>query len=112
MKIYNKLVRDKILDIISSNNESPAFHLLNDEEYLQELHKKLFEEANEFVENDDKEELADVLEVLYAIAKVKHIDLNDVEKIRIEKRQKRGGFENRIFLETVEIKGDNNEKSR
>lgn len=99
---YNKLVRDKIIDIIRSNGENPVYHTLSDEEYLTELHKKLFEEANEFVENDDPEELADLLEVLYAIAKHKNINMQEVENIRINKRKKRGGFEDKIYLEGVE----------
>ena len=52
---YGKLVRDRIIDIIRANGENPIYHTLSDEEYLAELHKKLFEEANEFVENDDPE---------------------------------------------------------
>ena len=99
---YNKLVRDKIIDIIKSNGETPIYHTLNDDDYLDELHKKLIEEANEFIENDDPEELADLMEVVYAIAKLKNINIDEVEKIRIQKREKRGGFENKIYLETVE----------
>ena len=99
---YNKLVRNKIIDIISANGETPIYHTLSDEEYLEELHKKVFEEANEFVENDDPEELADLLEVIYSIAKHKNINMQEVEKIRIKKREKRGGFEGKIYLETVE----------
>ena len=99
---YNKLVRDKIIDIIRKNGENPIYHTLSDEEYLTELHKKLFEEANEFVENDDHEELADLLEVIYAIAKHKNINMEEVEKERLKKREKRGGFEDKIYLEGVE----------
>lgn len=106
-QVYNKLVRDRIVEIIENKGEMPNYHTLSDKEYLDELHKKLFEEANEFIEQDDKEELADVLEVLYAIAKAKKIDLNEVEKIRLEKRQKRGGFDKKLFLETVD---ENNKK--
>ncbi len=103
---YGKLVRDKIVDIIKSNGETPIYHTLSDEEYLAELHKKLFEEANEFVEEDDPEELADLLEVVYAIAKHKKINLDEVEDIRLKKREKRGGFEDKIYLEGVEDKKD------
>lgn len=99
---YGKLVRDRIIDIIRANGEKPIYHTLNDEEYLKELHKKLFEEANEFVEADDPEELADLLEVVYAISKHKNINMEEVEQIRLNKRDKRGGFENKIYLETVE----------
>ncbi|MBQ8430804.1 MAG: nucleoside triphosphate pyrophosphohydrolase [Clostridia bacterium] len=99
---YNKLVRDKIIDIIISNGETHKSRVLSNEEYLEELHRKLFEEANEFIEEDSPEEMADLLEVVYSIAELKNIDLNEVERIRKEKRQKRGGFENKIYLETVE----------
>ena len=99
---YGKLVRDRIIDIIRSNGENPIYHTLSDEEYLKELHKKLFEEANEFVEADAPEELADLLEVVYAIAKHKNISMEEVEKERVKKREKRGGFEDKIYLETVE----------
>ena len=99
---YGKLVRDKIIDIITANGENPIYHTLSDEEYLKELHKKLFEEANEFIEEDSPEELADLLEVVYAIAKHKNIDMKEVEQIRLTKREKRGGFEDKIYLETVE----------
>lgn len=99
---YGKLVRDKIIDIISANGEKPSYHTLSDEEYLAELHKKLFEEAQEFVENDAPEELADLLEVVYAIAKHKNINMQEVEDIRKQKREKRGGFDKKIYLEGVE----------
>lgn len=98
---YGKLVRDKIVDIIRSNGETPIYHTLNDEEYLNELHKKLLEESNEFIFEDDPEELADLIEVVYAIAKHKNINLQDVENIRVEKREKRGGFEKKIYLKDV-----------
>ena len=99
---YGKLVRDRIIDIIRANGENPIYHTLSDEEYLNELHKKLFEEANEFVENDDPEELEDLLEVVYAIAKHKNINMEEVEKERLKKRDKRGGFDEKIYLEGVE----------
>jgi len=99
---YGKLVRDKIIDIIKDNGEIPKYHKLSDEEFLNELHKKLLEEANEFIEADDPEELADLLEVVYAIAKHKNIDMKQVEDIRLKKSEKRGGFENKIYLEGVE----------
>ncbi len=102
-KVFNKLVRDDIPDIIKQNGETPVTRILNDDEYKEELYKKLIEEANEVIESKDSnstlEELADVLEVLKAIAKLNNSDLNDVIKIGDQKRIKRGGFEKRIFLE-------------
>ena len=102
MKTYNKLVRDRIPEIIEANGEKPDIDILDDERFLQELHKKLFEEANEFVEDDSKEELADLMEVIYAIARLRGIDLNEVEKLRKEKAQTRGAFDKKIFLKNVE----------
>ena len=101
-KTYNKLVRDKIIDKIIANGEKPKYSTLTKEQYINELHKKLLEEVNEFVEADDPEELADVLEVLLAIAKIKNIKLEDAEAIRRQKRLKRGGFDKKIYLEEVE----------
>ena len=105
-KVFNKLVRDNIPDIIKQNGETPVTRILNDDEYKEELYKKLIEEANEVIESKDSnstlEELADVLEVLKAIAKLNNSDLNDVIKIGDQKRIKRGGFEKRIFLEKKE----------
>ena len=99
---YGKLVRDEIIALIRANGENPIYHILSDEEYLKELHKKLFEEANEFVEEDSPEELADLLEVVYAIANHKNINMEEVEKIRLKKREERGGFDKKIYLEGVE----------
>lgn len=106
-QVFNKLVRDKIPQKIQDNGEVAKTEILNDERFLQELHKKLFEETEEFVEEDSVEELADLMEVIYAIARLRGIDMKYVEKIRQEKAQKRGAFEKRIFLIETE-KGDEN----
>ncbi|MBO5394798.1 MAG: nucleoside triphosphate pyrophosphohydrolase [Clostridia bacterium] len=97
-KVFNKLVRDRIPQIIEANGEKAEIEILDEERFLQELHKKLFEEANEFAEEDSPEELADLMEVIYAIARLRGIDLEEVEKIRQQKAQKRGAFDKRIFL--------------
>lgn len=101
VKKYNKLVRDKIPEIIEQNGEKPICRILDDNEYLKELNIKLLEEANEFIEAGNVEELADTMEVLEAIAKVYNIDWNDVRKEQKIKREKRGAFENKIYLEGV-----------
>ena len=83
-KIYDKLVRDKIPDIIRSNGETPIVKILNDEDYKKELDKKLFEEYNEVINAsgyDRLEELADMIEVIKALAKIEGKSLNDVIKI-------------------------------
>lgn len=104
-QVYNKLVRDNIPDIISSNNEVPFTRFLNDNEYREELYKKLLEECNEVVNSKSSEEvleeLADVLEVMESIVKLENKSFDDVKDIAISKKNKRGGFEKRIYLEKV-----------
>ena len=102
MKTYNKLVRDKIAQIIASNNEHPTTRVLNDEEYLKELNIKIQEELKEYLESGDVEELADLEEVLRAILKVKGVTYEQFEEIRNKKVEKRGAFDDKIFLEYVE----------
>ena len=100
---HNKLVRDKIPDIINSEkNKKAIFRIMEKDEYLKELNKKLIEESKEFIEKNDVEELADVMEVIISIMKEKNINWEQVEKIRKEKKENRGGFENKVFLESVE----------
>lgn len=102
MKIYNKLVRDNIPEIMIKNGAKPVIKILNDEEYLLELNKKLQEELNEYLQDGNIEELADLEEVLLAILKIKNISLEEFNKIRIEKVNKRGAFDKKIFLESEE----------
>jgi len=96
---YNKLVRDKIPEIIKSKGSAPITHIASNEEYWQKLKEKLVEEVKEFIESDNEEELADILEVLNAIFDYKKIDKVKLEVIRIEKANKRGGFKNKIILD-------------
>ena len=102
-KIYNKLVRDNIPDIIRDDNETPVTRILTDGEYEIELYRKLVEECKEVfeAENDNEtcKELADVLEVIRAIANVKGKTLEDIIKLADDKRNKRGGFSKRVYLE-------------
>lgn len=105
---YNKLVRDKIPENIESDAGKTCKHrLLNDEEYLVELNKKVIEEANEFIESNSIEELGDLLEVLNAIMKVKGYKMDEVKTIMKEKEEKRGAFNNKIFLEYVDEQNRN-----
>lgn len=75
--------------------------VLSDEEYLAELDRKLTEECAEYQADKNVEELADVLEVLYAIAAARGYSEQELERIRTTKAEKRGGFADRIFLEKV-----------
>ena len=81
MKVYNKLVRDKIPEIISKDNRKAITKILNDEEYLNELNKKLKEEVNEYFEDNNLEELADIVEVIYGILNAKNVTLEEKDKI-------------------------------
>ena len=104
-KIYNKLVRDKIPEIIKSNNGTPITRTLNNDEYKQELEKKLNEEYLEVLNTntpeDRIEELADMLEIIRALAKLENKSLEDIISIADKKNEKRGAFEDKIFLEKV-----------
>jgi len=102
-KVYNKLVRDNIPSIIENNGEVAITRTLTDEEYRIELYKELTEECEEVLSSKTKEEtieeLADVLEVIKAIAELDNSCLEDVTEAANKKRLKRGGFEKRIYLE-------------
>lgn len=98
--LYNKLVRDKIPEIIKSKWETAVTHIADDQEYRKKLEEKLHEETDElFVGTNIAEELADILEVAYAIADAKNISKEEIEKIRLEKLEKRWWFSKRIILE-------------
>lgn len=101
-KTYNKLVRDKIPKIIEASGNTCTTRILSDEEYIDMLDKKLNEECAEYQDDKNIEELADMLEVIYAIAKAKGTSIEELEKVRLEKAEKRGGFDEKILLiETV-----------
>lgn len=103
-RIYNKLVRDKIPNIIKENKETPVVKILDDDEYKEALEKKLYEEYQEVIEasgEDRVEELADMLEIIKALAKFENKTLDDVIEIANKKVDKRGAFEEKIFLEKV-----------
>ena len=96
---YNKLVRDKIPDIIKHNDGKKAvIKILDKKEYLIELNKKLQEELSEYLVSEDIEELADLEEVLRAILELKQVSYEEFEKIRLSKVEKRGSFKDRIYL--------------
>ncbi|MCI7083848.1 MAG: nucleoside triphosphate pyrophosphohydrolase [Tenericutes bacterium] len=104
MPKYNKLVRDRIPEIIEGNGEEPITRILNDEEYRSELIKKLNEEYDEVVNasgEDIIEELADMLEVMESIAKLQNKTLDNIIIEKEKKKNKRGGFSKKIFLEGV-----------
>lgn len=95
----SKLVRDKIPEIIKKKNAVPITHIASDEEYWQKLKEKLQEEVDEFMKDSNDEELADILEVVYAICDFKEIDKNKFELLRKKKAEERGGFKDKIILD-------------
>lgn len=99
MKTYNKLVRDKIIEIIESKGGKAVFHIADEPEFLEKCIEKLSEEVAEFTENPCQEELADILEVIDALVIVKNWDMSDVLAVQKKKREERGGFEQRLILE-------------
>lgn len=98
---YNKLVRDRIPEIIESSGKTCTTEILSSEGYLRMLDAKLDEELAEYHKDQNIEELADLLEVIHAAAIARGYTLEDLEQIRAEKAAKRGGFEKRILLKEV-----------
>jgi predicted house-cleaning noncanonical NTP pyrophosphatase (MazG superfamily) len=101
MKIYNKLVRDKIPQIIETSGSKCEIRIADKEEHYDLLEEKLKEEVGEFLEDKNIEELADVMEVLFGLAE--NLGYSEVELIRKreEKREERGGFKEGIVLKIV-----------
>lgn len=99
MTIYNKLVRDLIPEIIAAKGQEAKTHIAEREEYEQKLREKLQEEVLEFMESGTPEELADILEVVYALGAVAGVDMAQLENIRKKKADERGGFTRRVVLE-------------
>lgn len=106
MPLYHKLVRDEIPTIIAKTGKQATFRTLDEEEFLVEAKKKLHEELAEYEEAatdaDAVEELADLLELIQALAKTHGTTPEQLEAIRRDKQQKRGGFEERLYLVEVE----------
>lgn len=103
--IYNKLIRDRIPEIIENDHKTCVTRILNDEEYLKCLKSKLLEECNEVINaegEDIKKEIADVLEVLEALENTLHIDQQEIMSIKEKKAHNNGAFDKKIYLEYVE----------
>jgi predicted house-cleaning noncanonical NTP pyrophosphatase (MazG superfamily) len=102
MPTYNKLVRDRIPEIITKQGKDLSTRVLDSTEFLTELRTKLQEETSEYMaaesDRDAVEELADIMELLHALAAAHGFSVEQLERIRAEKAEKRGGFKDRIFL--------------
>ena len=101
IKVYNKLVRDRIPEIIESSGKHCKTAILSEEEYLKMLDAKLDEELAEYHKDQNIEELADLLEVIRAAAIARGYTLEELENVRAKKAEKRGGFEKKVFLVAV-----------
>lgn len=98
---YYKLVRDRIPEIIEASGKTCKTEILPDDEYLKMVDAKLDEELAEYHKDQNIEELADLIEVIYAAAKARGYTLDELERVRAEKATKRGGFERKILLKEV-----------
>ncbi|MCP3740413.1 phosphoribosyl-ATP pyrophosphohydrolase [Rossellomorea sp. BNER] len=106
MPVYNKLVRDRIPEIIENTRKKFTTERLNDTRYIEELKKKSFEELEEYCEAESRvdalEEMADLLEIMHALAKYHGSSMEEIEKIRVQKAKERGGFRDKVYLIEVE----------
>lgn len=96
---HARLVRDKMIKIIENEGRTPEYYIASDDEYASKLKEKLREEVGEFLEAENKEEMADVFEVITAILAQKEWNIEDIIGIQKKKREERGGFEKKIILE-------------
>lgn len=97
-KRYNKLVRDKIPQLVRRRGGLPIVRIAKDEEYGEKLKEKLTEEVQEFQASETTEELADILEVIDAIADYKGFTKKEILAVKTQKARQRGRFEKRIIL--------------
>jgi predicted house-cleaning noncanonical NTP pyrophosphatase (MazG superfamily) len=96
---YNKLVRDKIPEVIKSRGGNAVTHIADYKEYWAKLKEKLQEEVSEFLEAENIEEMADILEVIDAILDFKKFDKAELEKVKNKKADERGKFKDKVILE-------------
>ena len=102
-KTYNKLVRDRIPEIIEASGAKCKIEILSDDKYLEMIDAKLDEELAEYHKDQNIEELADLLEVIHAAAIARGYTIEELEAVRTAKAEKRGGFQNKLLLiETIE----------
>ncbi len=94
-----KLVRDKIPEIIREDGKIPITRILTEKEYLHELDNKLDEEVEEYQADKSIEEMADILEVLFAICEARGYSIDQLLEVKQSKQDKRGGFKKRILWE-------------
>lgn len=99
--VYNKLVRDKIPEIIEADGKTCEIEILSDDEYIKMIDAKFDEELAEYHKEQNLEELADLLEVIHAATVARGYSIDELEALRAKKAEMRGGFEDKIFLKKV-----------
>ena len=98
---YNKLIRDRIPEIVEESGKKCIIEIMDESDYIKALDIKLNEELAEYQSDKSIEELADLLEVIYSVAKARGYSVQELERIRTEKAEKRGSFDKRILLKGV-----------
>lgn len=101
-KHVNKLVRDNIPFICKKNGQIPRTRVLDDKKYTSALNKKLKEEVREYLKSNDIEELADIVEVVEALAENQGSSIEEVMEIKQNKQNKNGAFKDKVFLISVD----------
>ncbi len=101
---YNRLVRNKIPHIIEADDKEVVYEVLSTDDYMTMLDEKLIEEMMEYQDSKDSEKLADILEVVYTIARLKGVSSSELEDMRKQKAEQKGDFSEKIFLKEVIIK--------
>ncbi|WP_440954533.1 phosphoribosyl-ATP pyrophosphohydrolase [Methanosarcina sp. Mfa9] len=96
-----KAIRDRVTEIIKNSGRECISKTLTDSEFLPELEKRLSEELDEYLESKDPEELVDLLEVIFRITELKGFSKEELEAIRVKKKEKSGGLEKNLFLQNV-----------
>ena len=91
--VHNKLVRDRIPEIIEASGRTCITEVLPNDAYIRALDAKLNEELAEYQQSKSFEELADLLEVMGAVVKARGYTWDDLTRVRKEKRAQRGAFE-------------------
>ena len=98
---YDKLIRDKIPEIIEQSGKKSIVEVMDNDTYIEYLEQKLNEELAEYQQDKSIEELADLLEVIYAVVAARGYSVEELERLRLEKAEKRGAFEKKLLLKSV-----------
>jgi len=99
--VYNKAIRDKIPQIIEESGSKCEYRVLSDKEFLPYLEDKLHEEIEEYDATKSMMELVDVIEIIYRIADIRNVSIEELERMRLDKKNERGGFNWNLFLDTT-----------